>query len=279
MPQLPRVPDWLPDITHRFPQMGGMQFGSRPYRVPHDNFEIETEDGVTIRGVHIRRGQDTICIYCHGFMSSKNLKAVPGFVEALAERLDVAAFDFRGHGESGGECTFTRLEVLDVDAVVRCMRAQGYRRIVTIGSSMGGATVLRYGALYDAADGIVTLGAFADSGHFRRLTTQASLDMAFGTPIGSQYTRLMRGTRLGQLDKTIEQPLSLVGQIEEPTLFIHGEWDMLVHPDEAKALHKLAQPPKELVIVPRTGHDMPLLNARTRDLIVDWIERAVPFRD
>ena len=45
------------------------------------------------------------------------------------------------------------------------------------------------------------------------------------------------------------------------------------------SLHELAQPPKELVIVPRTGHDMPLLNQRTRDLVVEWINRAVPFRD
>ncbi|MFN8472289.1 MAG: alpha/beta hydrolase [Anaerolineae bacterium] len=279
MPQRPRVPDWLSELNRRLPQRTGAQFGSRPYRVPHDRFSVETEDGVTIEGVHLRRGHDTICIYCHGFMSSKNLKAVPGFVEGLAERVDAAAFDFRGHGESGGECTFTRLEVLDVDAVVKYMRAQGYRRIVAIGSSMGGATVIRYGALYDGADGIVTIGAFADSGNFRRLTTQASLDIAFTHPIGPHYTRFVRGTRLGQLDKNIEQPLALVSRIEEPTLFIHGDWDMLVHPDEAKALHDLAQPPKELVIVPRTGHDMPLLNSRTRDLIVDWIERAVPFRD
>jgi len=251
----------------------------RPYQAAHETFAVQTSDGVTLRGVHLQRGSDTGVVYCHGFLSGKNFRNVPGFVEALADRFDVAAFDFRGHGESDGVCTFTVREVLDVDAVVDFMRGQGYRTIILVGSSMGGATVIRYGALYDKVEGIVTIGAFADFTQFLFASTRLSLDLAFNHPIGPHYTRLLRNTRLGALEADIPQPLDLIDQIEEPTLFIHGEWDMLVHPDEAKALHDLAQPPKELVIVPRTGHDMPLLNARTRDLIVDWIERAVPFRD
>ncbi len=256
----------LPDFT---------RLSWTPYRAPHERFTVTTEDGVTLRGVHLKRGSDTLCLYCHGFMSHKNLKAVPGFVERLAERYDAAAFDFRGHGESDGVCTFTVREVLDVDAVVDFMRGQGYRTIILVGSSMGGATVIRYGALYDKVEGIVTIGAFADFTQFLYPSTRLSLDLAFNHPIGPHYTRLLRNTRLGALEADIPQPLDLIDQIEEPTLFIHGEWDLLVHPKEARLLHERARPPKQLVVVPRTGHDMPLLTRSTRDLIAAWVEETV----
>jgi uncharacterized protein len=242
-----------------------------PYRAPHERFTVQTSDGVTLRGVHFKHGHDTLCLYCHGFLSHKNLKAVPGFVELLAERFDAASFDFRGHGESGGVCTFTEREVLDIDAVVDYMRAQGYKRIILIGSSMGGATVIRYGALYDKVEGIITVGAFADFKRFHYPATQFSFDLVFNHPIGAHYTRFLRGTRLGSFQPNLPQPLDLIDQIEEPTLFIHGEWDLLVHPNEARLLHERAQPPKQIVVVPRSGHDMPLLNAKTRDLIVEWV--------
>ena len=250
-------------------------FNQREYRVPHRRFSVTTLDGVTIRGVHLQRGSDLVCIYCHGFMSHKTLKAIPGFVEALAERFDAVAFDFRGHGESTGVCTFTEREILDLDAVVRYLRAQGYRRIVLIGSSMGGATVIRYAALYGGVEGVVTIGAFADFTRFHYPMTRLALEMSFNHPWGPTYTRLVRNTRLGQLKPVPTQPLDLVDRITAPILFIHGEWDMLVPPNEARLLHDHAIPPKEIVVLPRTGHDMPILNRKTRDLIGNWVDRTL----
>lgn len=247
----------------------------RAYRVPHDRFTVTTVDGVRISGVHLRRGHDLVCVYCHGFMSNKNLKAIPGFVEGLAERFDAVAFDFRGHGESTGVCTFTEREILDLDAVVRYLRGQGYRQIVLIGSSMGGASVIRYTAIYGKVEGVVTVGAFADSTRFHYPSTQFALDLSFNHPLGPQYTRFVRNTRLGALKPVSTQPLDLVERIKAPILFIHGEWDLLVHPNEARALHDHAIPPKEIVVIPRTGHDMPILNKKTRDLISEWIKKTI----
>lgn len=254
----------------RFPTIS-----ERPYRVPHERFTVHAVDGVTIRGVHLQRGSDTLFIYCHGFMSNKNLKAIPGFVEALAERYDSAAFDFRGHGDSAGVCTFTEREILDLNAVVRYFRGQGYRRLITIGSSMGGATVIRHAALYGGVDGLVTVGAFADFTRFHYPSTQFALDLSFNHPFGPTYTRFFRNTRLGPLPHVPTQPLDLVDRIKPPILFIHGEWDLLVHPDEARELHKHALPPKEIIVIPRTGHDMPILTKKTRDLIVEWVDRNI----
>lgn len=247
---------------------------SRPYRVPHERFAVLTEDGETIRGVHLRRGHATVVVYAHGFMSSKNLKAVPAFVEALGERFDTVAFDFRGHGESTGHCTFTDREALDLDAVVRRFRPE-YDHVILMGSSMGGATTIRYAGLYGGVDGVVTVGAFADSTRFLNPMTQRSLNLAFNHPLGLMYTRVMRNTRVGKLNWVDAQPRDVVGRIDPPILFIHGEWDLLIHPNEARLLYDQARDPKEILIMPRAGHDMSILNRRTRDLIYDWTLRAI----
>lgn len=247
----------------------------RPYQAAHETFAVQTSDGVTLRGVHLQRGSDTGVVYCHGFLSGKNFRNVPGFVEALADRFDVAAFDFRGHGDSAGTCTFTRQEILDLDAVVRYMRGFDYRHLIVIGSSMGGATTIRYAAASGAPDGIVTIGAFADYNHFVYPSTALSFRLAFTPPLGSTFTRVTRNTRLGQIRALDGQPREVVSRITAPTLFIHGERDLLVHPKEARLLHELAVPPKELHMVKGAGHDMPLLNRTTAETIFEWADRTV----
>lgn len=247
----------------------------RPYLAAHETFAVHTSDGVTIRGVHLQRGADTGVVYCHGFLSGKNFRNVPGFVEALADRFDVAAFDFRGHGDSAGACTFTRQEILDLDAVVRYMQGFDYRRLIVVGSSMGGATTIRYAAASGVPDGVVTIGAFADYRRFVYPSTALSFRLAFTPPLGSTFTRVTRNTRLGQITTVDGQPREVVSRITAPTLFIHGERDLLIHPNEARLLHELAVPPKELLLVKGAGHDMPLLNCKTAEAIFEWADRTV----
>jgi len=246
---------------------------NRQYRQPYHRFRVITDDGVTIQGVHLSNAQSTLFIYCHGFLSGKNYRVVPHFVEGLARHGDAMSFDFRGHGESEGTCTFADREVLDLKAVVRYAHSLGYERIVAIGSSMGGATVIRYAALMGDVDGVVTIGAFADGRHFGWLSSQQAVQFFFGTRWGAQLCRWARGTRVGSMGR-MEQPVEVVHRIApRPLLLIQGEWDWLIHPSEARALYRHAGEPKELIIVPRGGHDLPLLNESTRDLIVDWVKR------
>ncbi len=247
---------------------------NRAYRRLHHLFNVITEDGVTIQGVHLENDRrDLLFVYCHGFLSGKNHRAVPRFVEALARQADAMSFDFRGHGESDGYCTFADREVLDLAAVIRYARSLGYERIVTIGSSMGGATVIRHAALAGGVDGVVTIGAFADGDNFWWLSSQRAVQLFFNTRLGAELCWWTRGTRLGTPGR-MEQPIEVVDRIApKPLLLIQGEWDLLIHPSEAEALYRTAREPKELVLVPRSGHDLPLLTENTRDLIVGWVKR------
>ena len=85
-------------------------------------------------------------LYLHGFGSAQAGEKADFFREhALAAGYRFASFDFRGHGNSGGnlsDLTLTRnLEDLEL------VRAElGWQRFALIGSSMGGATALWYAA-------------------------------------------------------------------------------------------------------------------------------------
>ncbi|MCZ7570350.1 MAG: alpha/beta fold hydrolase [Ardenticatenaceae bacterium] len=250
---------------------------NRAYALEHRRFTTETADGVPIAGVHLDRSDtDLLVIYAHGFLSNKNHRVVPHFVELLSERFDVMAFDFRGHGESGGACSFGNDELLDLDAVVRYARGFGYQKIVTVGSSMGGATVIRHAGLVGNVDGVATIGAFADARNLRRPTSAFGLHLIFNTALGGPFAAITRGTRVGDLEPGEHQPIDVVDRIAPaPLLLIHGEWDMLIHPDEAESLFARAREPKELVVVPRGGHDIPLLTSDTIALLDNWIKRKV----
>ncbi|MDQ7030363.1 MAG: alpha/beta fold hydrolase [Ardenticatenia bacterium] len=158
---------------------------NRPYRLPHRRFRVRTEDNVPIVGVHIEQaGTETVLIYAHGFLSNKNHRAVPRFVEALSTAFDVMSFDFRGHGESGGKCTFGALEMLDMAAVVNHAHTCGYRRVVLVGSSMGGAVAIHYAAEHNTVDGRGHHWGLRWAGHVALPHSTGGVALALPSPSG-----------------------------------------------------------------------------------------------
>jgi pimeloyl-ACP methyl ester carboxylesterase len=243
----------------------------RDYASPHERFRVTTRDGVGLRGVHLKTGHDTLVIYCHGFLSSKNFIAVPRFAELLADDVDVIAFDFRGHGESEGASTLGEVELLDVDAVVDYARGVGYRRIILAGSSMGGAVEIRYAASSQEVAGVVTVGAFA-RGEFSFVARRAL--GFFDWPVTHSVVRSARRTRVESVALR-SAPIDVVHQLTpRPLLLIHGENDLLVPVRHAYELYARACEPKDLIVIPRGSHDVSNLNRRTKDWIIEWIGKS-----
>ncbi|MFI1621397.1 alpha/beta hydrolase family protein [Streptomyces lydicus] len=118
-----------------------------------------TDDGVRIEAAHTPRKArahadpaappaPSAIVLAHGFTGALDRPALLRATAALSQHADVITFSFRGHGRSGGRSTVGDREVLDLAAAVRWARAQGHRRIATVGFSMGGSVVLRQPALY-----------------------------------------------------------------------------------------------------------------------------------
>lgn len=247
---------------------------NRDYTIVHRRFSVRTSDGVRIAGIHLdRRDSETLILYVHGFLANKNYRRVPSFMQALAQHFDVMSIDLRGHGESGGTTTMGHHEVLDIEATIEYARRLGYQRIITLGSSMGGASVLRHAALHHSQEGVITIGAFADVSDISP-SSNLGVSLLFGIPRwGNHWAYLTRGTRLGELT-THEPPWTVVGRISPvPLLLIHGGWDHVVLPRALDRLYESANEPKERLLIPRGGHDYAHQTQSTVDVICDWIER------
>lgn len=250
-------------------------FWKRRYQVQSRAFHIWTKDDVRITGTYLDHlNSQTVVIYAHGFMANKDHGRVPRFVQALSGYCAVIAVDLRGHGDSGGGCTMGAREVLDIEATVDYARSLGYKHIITVGSSMGGASVIRHAALYKSQDGVATIGAFADLANIGRIGSDYYIQFLYNTGrFGEIWSYLTRRTRLHKLQKQ-QPPFQLVRQIAPlPLLIIHGEWDPLVHPRSAQQLFSHAKNPKEMIIVPRGGHDSQHLTAKTAARIWRWMGR------
>lgn len=192
----------------------------------------------------------------HGFTGSWRGRDVLRAARALAEHADVLAFDFRGHGGSTGRSTLGDREILDLDAAVGELHRRGYRRVVTVGFSMGGSVVIRHAALHHGVDAVVSVSS--PSRWFVRDTfPMRRLHWVVERRLGRTVARLALGTRIGSdgWDPVPEAPLELVGKIAPtPLLIVHGDADGYFGTYHARDLAAAAGEPTELWIVPGFGH-------------------------
>lgn len=202
-----------------------------------------------------------------GFSGSSEKPVVRGVAEGLRPYGGVLTVDLRGHGRSSGQCTFGDREVLDVDAAVGWMRAAGYRRVVTVGWSMGGSAVLRHAAfagnvsvhgfpVRNAVDAVVSVSApsrwfVRDTAPMRRLHRLAE------TASGRMVAHRLLKVRIDAAGwpEVPASPVEVVGEIAPtPLLLVHGDRDSYFPLEHPRALAAAAGDPAELWIVPGFGH-------------------------
>jgi len=225
---------------------------SRPFRSPAAPFDVHADDGVRLTGHRLGRGRDAL-VFAHGFLGRHRKPRLVAFQEALARRFTVYGFDFRGHGGSGGESSFGTYEHLDVDAVVRRARADGFDRVVTLGGSMGGIAVIRQAALRGGADAVVSVSAPATwQGH--RSAAVRRLTVATRTEMGRGLLRAA-GARVAHPWPAAEDPVDVVGRIAPvPVVIVHGRDDHYFDVEQAWMLYRAAGEPKRLLLSSRFGH-------------------------
>jgi pimeloyl-ACP methyl ester carboxylesterase len=229
-----------------------MTLRSRSYRDAAP-FTTQTEDGVRLEGSRVGSSGPTV-VFCHGLLGWHRKAKLVRFVEALATSFVVYAVDLRGHGGSGGLCTYGDLEVLDVDAVVgMARRERSGEPLVTLGTSMGGVSVVRHAALRGGVDTVVAISTPARwDGHASRHVRQM-LWLA-GTERGRRLAARL-GVRLAEYSARAEAPEDLVDRIAPtPLLVVHGRDDHFFDEEEAWRLYRRAGDPKRLLLASRFGH-------------------------
>ncbi|TDD26509.1 alpha/beta fold hydrolase [Nonomuraea diastatica] len=199
---------------------------------------------------------DVGIVVAHGFTGSWRERAARRIVHVLSRYGGVVAFDFRGHGRSGGLTTVGDAEILDVDAAVRHARMVGYSRVAVVGFSMGAAVAVRHAGLMRGVDAVVAVSGPA-RWYYRGTRPMRQVHWAIEGRAGRLAARLVKRTRIapGAWDPIPMPPHEAAGLITPvPLLIVHGEADTFFPVEHAHQLHDGAREPKELWIEPGYGH-------------------------
>lgn len=176
----------------------------------------------------------------------------------LSARYTVYLPDLRGHGDSGGVCSYGVEEIEDVQAVVRLARSEGHERVATAGVSMGAISVVRHAGLVGGVDAVAAISCLAQWGPHDDTPVRAAawrrLRGFTETPKGRAMMATY-GVRLPASWAEAEPPEDVVHKIAPtPILLVHGRDDHLFPPSQALRLFERAQEPKRLILAEPFGH-------------------------
>ncbi|MGO8882192.1 MAG: alpha/beta hydrolase [Streptosporangiaceae bacterium] len=238
---------------------------------------IVTEDGVPIDVAHLPGDSDLAIVLAHGFTQSWQRPWVWRAATTFNRVGGVVTFDFRGHGRSGGVSTLGDLEIKDVDVVVAYARELGYRRIATVGFSMGASIVLRHAGLAGGVDAVVSVSS---PGHwyYRGTKPMRRVHFAVERRAGRLVTRKFLNTRIshGRWDPIPMPPDEAAALISPtPLLIVHGDKDDFFPVGHAEQLYAAARDPKELWIIPGFGHAEASAQPALLERIGTWMREAV----
>lgn len=239
---------------------------------------LVTEDGVPIDAAHLPGDDDIGIVLAHGFTLHWQHGAVRKVATTLNKFGGVITFDFRGHGRSGGVSTVGEKEIRDVDVAVRYARELGYRRIATVGFSMGGSIVLRHAAILGGIEAVVSVSS-PGWWYYRGTRPMRLVHLAIEHRVGRLVARTVLKTRIsnGSWDPVPLPPDSAAARISPiPLLVVHGDQDHYFPVEHAERIYAAASEPKELWVVPGLGHAESGASHELLGRIGEWIASTVP---
>jgi fermentation-respiration switch protein FrsA (DUF1100 family) len=232
-------------------------------------------DGLTFEAGYVEPDSPSwTALLVHGIPGGRPApddRGYEGLAHALAARGIAAMWtDLRGVRSAPGDFSMSgwcRDLGAAIDAISSSLRAP----LVLIGSSAGGAAVLRVAASRPDVAAVATLAAVADFGfegegadavihRFRNLGIIR--DPAFPSDPAAWAREFVE---IAPLD-------AVAGIAPGPVLIVHGDADDVVPYAHAEMLFEKAGEPKELVRISGGGHQL-RKDPRAVDAVVDWLER------
>ncbi len=256
-----------------------LDFNPRSFGYEFESFKIYSRDGTELNGwlVPARRKTDRTIVALHGWGANRS-DALAATV-FLAEQFNLVYFDFRNHGESGGNKTsLTCLEISDFESVISWLKTEKSATCVSLGVygfSMGGAVAISGAAKVKDIRAVVAESPFTSYNETVKRFAKIFYGVpGFAVPLTLWFTR----KRL-RFDPEPCSPIHWVGQISPRPLFIiQGGADARMPPSEGQALYDAAHEPKQIWVVPGADHgDARTLaedeyKKRILDFFVKWIK-------
>lgn len=232
-------------------------------------------DNIPLSGWYIDSPGTKVILMLHGRDGTRDSDDAMEIAQALAKNnYDVLMFDFRAHGESGGErFSLGYLETRDVAGAMRYLRTRGVNEVGVIGLSMGAATALNSAPDEPEFRAIVSDSAFADE----MLLLETELPKYSGLPAFFNPGIFLMARLLYGIDVASNKPERAIARLgNRPVLLIHGTFDADVPPINAYALQKAGadDPNLQLWIVPEAKHV-----GAYRKKPEEYLKRVIEFFD
>jgi fermentation-respiration switch protein FrsA (DUF1100 family) len=233
------------DYVHprRLPPPGGELL--RLNGIPYQEIELVASDGVRLAAWYTPPGNGALILVAHGYGDRRSEDFYAFFA---SYGYGVLAWDFRGHGASGGELvTLGYHETLDVEAALAFALAQpDVEHVGGWGGSMGAVTMIRAAAKNPEIEAMVADSPFA--------TLEDELDLRVPYPLLNPLIRAFAERETG-LRLDLVRPVDDIRRISpRPVFLIQGMGDTMVPLDSAERLFAAAGEPRELWTEPAVPH-------------------------
>lgn len=161
-------------------------------------------------------------------------------------------YDLRGHGANEPTpCTYSILEGQDLDALIADTRKR-YGEKITLGihgESLGAATTVRSLEYQPQVDFAVADCGFADITNVLKVGISWMHLPKWMVTCASVANRVRYGYLFSQME-----PIQALADNQVPILFLHGEADNFIVPDNSIRMQKATQGYSELHLIPQAGH-------------------------
>jgi len=231
----------------------------------YEDVWLTAPDGARLHGWHLRAPgtpRGTI-LHLHG-----NAENISTFIAAVhwlpAAGYDVRMVDYRGYGRSEGVATIDSVHE-DARLALRDLLGRPGPLFV-FGQSLGGAAAIHAVAHEPARarlSGVIAEGAFSS---YKRIAREKMNQLWLTWPFQYPFSWLLFSDRYAAVD--------VVGRIAPvPLLIVHGEADEVVPPEHGRRLYAAAREPRELWLVPETGHVAAFTKAENRERLLAFLAR------
>lgn len=261
------------DLWH--PVRNALHTTPAAYGFDYEDVEFRSAvDNIPLNGWFIDSPGTKTVLVMHGSNSVRDNYIGMEVSRALVQQgYDVFTFDFRGHGESGGDIgSLGALETRDISGALAYLKSRGVTEVGAFGLSMGAAAELL------AAPGHAEMRAIVADSSFAELFTILDKERArSGIPSFLNPGILLVSKVWFGIDPMENQPKRALARLgDRPVLLIHSSVDNLIPVSEAYELQKAGagNPNLELWVAQGSGHVTAFADNKE-----EYLRRVLTFLD